>query len=159
MNCFSFLSFSPYVYLDDLWWTLKRSWCVIICPFGYLTTLIIINPNKTLTHVILTMTSELSMCCFNRIVSIPTLAILEATHPISETTLVAICQIKGECLAITEIWVGWGIAMIGDAIWEEWAVPETTMEKWRECADFKLWYNQGFSPLKELLSWWLVIWF
>lgn len=114
---------------------------------------------KTLTHVILTMTSELSMCCFNRIVSIPTLAILEATHPISETTLVAICQIKGECLAITEIWVGWGIAMIGDAIWEEWAVPETTMEKWRECADFKLWYNQGVSPLKELLSWWLVIWF
>lgn len=120
-------------------------------PFGYLTTLIIINPNKTLTHVILTVTLELSMCCFNRIVSIPILAILEATHPISETTLVAICQTKVECLAITEIWVGWGIAMIGGAIWEEWAVRETTMEKWRECADFKIWYNRGF-PLKELLN-------
>lgn len=106
--------------------------------------------------MILIVTLELSMCYFNRIVSIPILAILEAIHPISETTLVAICQTKVECLAITEIWVGWGIAMIGDAIWEEWAVQETTMEKWRECADFKIWFNLGFPPERtvEFDDWW-----
>lgn len=147
-NEFFFFLFPPMF----TWMSLDETWIV---PELWFSALGFKLKNKMkLSPMWLSLTLELSFWHFCRADLILILAILEATHPISATTLVAICQTKVACLAITEIWVGWGTAMIGDV---KWAVPGTTTETWRECGDFKLILMTSI-PWKYWDYYWWLIW-